>query len=230
MKLIVGLGNPGERYINSRHNVGFLVVEALARKLLPAGRTVWRRNKRFNVLLLRIPDKDLLLVKPQTMMNASGIALKKILDYYRFRVKPALPAGRPGMTKEAGNHLAIQPFDHLIVVHDDLDLPLGKIKIVKARGSAGHRGVESIIKELGRDDFWRLRLGIGRPAKEGEWLVGLGRRVSQRSKKEEVTDFVLSELSGKEKSEAKKMIKKAVETLFYIFEYGHEAATVRYHQ
>lgn len=206
MRLIIGLGNPGEEYKNSRHNVGFMVVEELARQLLPVKETVWKSDKRTKSLLLEIPDKDLLLVKPQTMMNASGAVVQKI----------------------AAKH-QISDLD-IFVIHDDLDLPLGKIKIVKARGAAGHRGVKSIIQRFGTANFWRLRLGIGRPGKEGEWLVGLGRRVSEKGKKEDVTDFVLEAFAGKERHEALKMVKKAVEILLYILEHSPEAAANRYHQ
>lgn len=206
MKLIVGLGNPGERYKNSRHNVGFLVVEALARKLLPAQRSVWKKSHRVACHVLRIPDKDLLLVKPQTMMNASGEAVKKIAAKYQ-----------------------ISDMD-IFVIHDDLDLPLGKIKIVKARGCAGHHGVESIIQSLGTTNFCRLRLGVGRPAKKGEWLVSSGSKVSENVKQREVTRFVLGGFSSKEKTELRKMIKKAVEILLYTLDYGAEAAMTHYHQ
>jgi len=137
MKLIVGLGNPGEKYENSRHNLGFVVLDALLQKLTPVEKTVWQEEKKSNSLIAKVGD--LILAKPQTFMNASGFAVKKLNTKYQI------------LNTE------------LWVVHDDIDLPLGKIKIRKGGGSAGHRGIDSIAKELETHDFVRFRLGIGHP-------------------------------------------------------------------
>ena len=120
MKLIVGLGNPGKKYRNTRHNIGFMVLDGLLGKLTPVGETVWQQSKKFNSLIAKIDD--IILVKPQTFMNASGIAVAKIASYYH-----------------------IEPVE-IWVVHDEVDLPLGKIRIRKGGGTAGHRGLESIIE------------------------------------------------------------------------------------
>ena len=124
MFIIVGLGNPGSKYENTRHNLGFRVLDLLA------GSDPW--ETKYNSQFLKLDD--VILAKPQTFMNKSGIAVSEILKYY--------------------------PDAELIVVHDELDFPLGSIKIMKNISSAGHNGVQSIIESLGTKDFIRIRLGI----------------------------------------------------------------------
>jgi PTH1 family peptidyl-tRNA hydrolase len=136
IKLIVGLGNPGQRYAHSRHNVGFMVVERFAH-----AHDMRFSRKRFNAEIAEgeIDGTRVMLAKPQTYMNLSGEAVGKLYKFYK-----------------------IEPHD-LIVVYDDLDLPLGKTRM-RAKGSAGgHHGMESIIARIGTSDFPRLRVGIGRP-------------------------------------------------------------------
>ena len=129
MIIIVGLGNPGKRYKNTRHNIGFQVVDEFAKENdFPE----FRLSKKSNALVSE--KENIVLVKPQTFMNESGKAVKALLKNTTRTV--------------------------LVVIHDDIDLPLGKIRISKNRGSAGHKGVESIIKEIGTKDFTRFRIGI----------------------------------------------------------------------
>jgi len=129
MIIIVGLGNPGEKYKNTRHNVGFQVINEFARENdFPE----FKLSKRYNSLISE--KENIVLVKPQTFMNESGKAVKALLKNTMKTV--------------------------LVVIHDDIDLPLGKIRISKNRGAAGHKGVESIIKEIGTKDFTRFRIGI----------------------------------------------------------------------
>jgi PTH1 family peptidyl-tRNA hydrolase len=130
MTIIIGLGNPGEKFKNTRHNVGFMAVDEFARKNDFPG---FEMQKKYESLISE--NESTLLAKPQTFMNESGVAVKKILS-----------------KKNAEN---------LIVIHDDIDLPVGKIKIVKDRGSAGHKGVESIIQNIGNEGVIRFRIGIG---------------------------------------------------------------------
>jgi len=131
MTIIVGLGNPGGKYKNTRHNLGFRIVDEFAQE---NNFPNFRLAKKFNAL---VSEKEkVILAKPQTFMNNSGKSVKKITINYKLQTI------------------------NLIIVHDDIDLALGKIRISKNRGSAGHKGVESIIKELGTKDFIRLRLGI----------------------------------------------------------------------
>lgn len=136
-RIIVGLGNPGSKYENTRHNIGFRVVDELARRL-PEG----HERSRFNAALLELQDEthgDLVLVKPMTMMNLSGNAVSQVQKW--FKVPP----------------------DRLLLVYDDLDLALGKVRLRPGGGAGGHNGVQSVIDQLGTPDFPRLRVGIGRP-------------------------------------------------------------------
>ncbi|MGB9911544.1 MAG: aminoacyl-tRNA hydrolase [Microgenomates group bacterium] len=184
MILIVGLGNPGEKYQNTRHNLGFMVVEAIAKKFLSLKQTNWEEEKKFNSLILRVPP-NILLVKPQTFMNSSGMAVKKMANF--FKIEP----------------------ENIWIIHDDIDLPLGKIKIRLGGGSGGHRGVESVIEQLGTDKFIRFRLGIGHPG---------------RGKDSVVEKYVLQEFDVNQKSEIKKMIKKTVKAVEVGLKEGIEKA------
>lgn len=189
MILIVGLGNPGEKYQNTRHNLGFMVLEALAKKLLSLEQTKWKFDKKSNSLLAVI-NPELVLATPQTMMNASGFAIKKLITNY-----------------------LITNYSNLWVVHDDVDLPLGKMRIRIGGAAAGHHGVESIIKSLGTDKFVRFRLGIGHPGRGAD---------------AQVERYVLREFDINEAGEVKKMIKKAVKAIKIGFEQGLKKAMNRF--
>lgn len=133
MILLAGLGNPGKKYKDTRHNIGFLVIDKFKEiNNFPE----FKLSKKFNSLVSEgfIDSKKVILAKPQTFMNESGKAVKALVSFYKIKV--------------------------LFVAHDDIDLPLGKIKIAKGQGAAGHKGVKSIIKEIGTKDFTRIRIGI----------------------------------------------------------------------
>ncbi len=138
MKLIVGLGNPGKQYKKTRHNVGFLVLDALRDELLPYEPSLWEFSKKFNADIsgCTVGGEKILLAKPQTFMNDSGMSVQAIAHFYQ-----------------------IPPRDS-IVIHDDKDILLGDLKVQTNRGSAGHNGVQSIIERLGTEDFTRIRVGI----------------------------------------------------------------------
>ena len=137
--IIVGLGNPGEEYCRHRHNLGFMVVDALAEKQ----RCPWRSNrKKAMICELRLAAREALLVKPQTYMNLSGEAVAPILTARKMSPQ------------------------RLIVIHDDLDLAEGRVRIKVGGGHGGHRGVGSIVDCFEHEDFVRVRLGIGRPPAE----------------------------------------------------------------
>jgi PTH1 family peptidyl-tRNA hydrolase len=138
--LIAGLGNPGAEYANTRHNVGFLAVEALADKLAAH----WTEDRKFVARTARaeFAGRRLILCEPQTFMNASGEAVRAVADYY----------GVP------------RPSSGLLVVVDDADLPLGEIRLRRGGSSGGHHGLESVAQHLGTREFPRLRIGIGRQA------------------------------------------------------------------
>jgi PTH1 family peptidyl-tRNA hydrolase len=142
MKIVVGLGNPGEQYKNTRHNIGWLVLDYLL------GDVAWLENKKLQALIYT--ENDYLYVKPQTFMNNSGQAVQKILNYYKL-----LPKNFGILNKKDADLNEV-----LIVIQDDLDLNFGEIKMATNSSSAGHRGIQSIIDYLKTKKFTRLRLGI----------------------------------------------------------------------
>lgn len=134
--LIVGLGNPGKDYEKTRHNIGFRCVDAIAEK---HGLSFSKKQSKSRLAEGNVGDVRLLLVKPQTYMNASGEALRGLVDFYKI------------------------PVDHVLVISDDMDIPLGTLRI-RLKGSAGgQKGLKSIMDHLGTQDVYRLRVGIGRP-------------------------------------------------------------------
>lgn len=155
VKLLVGLGNPGLQYEKTRHNVGFLFLRQLA---LESGKP-WVDESRFQGLLseYKTPAKTIKLLMPKTFMNLSGQSVGKVARY--FKLEP----------------------EEILVVHDELDFAVGVAKLKKAGGHAGHNGLKDIIAHLGSNDFYRLRIGIGRPPEGGN-----------------VANFVLSNPSQKE--------------------------------
>jgi PTH1 family peptidyl-tRNA hydrolase len=181
MIIIIGLGNPGIKFQNTRHNVGFMVIDEFAKE---NNFPEFVLQKKSNAL---ISDKDgVILVKPQTFMNESGKAVKKILS-----------------NKETSN---------IVVIHDDIDLPVSKIKIVKERGSAGHKGVESIIQNIGNDGLIRFRVGIG------------------QEKKQEAIDVVLEKFSEQEQELIGSVIKKTSSALDLFIKEGLDSAMNEYNK
>jgi len=177
VKMIVGLGNPGREYAHTRHNVGFDVLDHFAKR-----HRVQIRTRKHCALIgrLLLGDQEVLLVKPQTFMNNSGSAVAALARDY-----------------------SVQPTD-IVVVYDDIDLPLGRLRI-RARGSSGgHKGVESIIRSLGTSDFPRIRIGIGRSG--------------------DPIDHVLSRFSRSEKAVIAPIIERAADALDTILREGVEAA------
>jgi len=136
VKIIAGLGNPGAEYAKTRHNVGFMLIDALAAKL---GVDDWREKYDAMVLETRIGLEKVLLVKPLTYMNESGRAIGPLLSWYKLEA------------------------EDLVVVHDDLDIPVGTIRIRKKGSAGGHNGIKSILSHVGDEHFARVRIGIGRP-------------------------------------------------------------------
>jgi PTH1 family peptidyl-tRNA hydrolase len=136
VRLIVGLGNPGKKYSHSRHNVGFLVLESLAKRF-----NIDIHRKKFDSLMGKgiVSDCPVVLVKPQTFMNLSGVAVEKYARFFTVHM------------------------EEVIVVHDDLDLPFNDIRIKMGGGDGGHKGLRSMIDRLGGSDFVRVRLGIDKP-------------------------------------------------------------------
>lgn len=148
--MIVGLGNPGADYLLNRHNVGFTAIDALAENNRA---TAWQKKFKGHVASLVLADTTALLLKPTTYMNLSGEAVGEALRYYK-----------------------LTPED-VIVLHDDIDLEAGQIKVKQGGGDGGHNGLKSIDAHIGKD-YWRVRIGVGRP-----------------EHKSEVTDYVLGNFS-----------------------------------
>lgn len=134
MKLVVGLGNPGERYAKTRHNIGFMILDDIIKKYVVSPKT----NKKLGAILYNL-DQERVLLKPTTFMNSSGGPVANMVSFYKLNP------------------------ENLLVVHDDVDLEFGQVKLQSGKSSAGHRGVQSVIDKLGTDGFTRVRVGVGRP-------------------------------------------------------------------
>ena len=147
MRVIVGLGNPGPRFARSRHNVGFWCIDRLAR----SHNLVFKRQRKVLLAQGHIGEQPVALAKPRTFMNLSGEAVRYLVD--RFRARPA----------------------DLVIVYDDMDLPVGKIRIRVRGSSGGHQGLNSTIGHLGTQSFPRVRIGIGHPLGTGDIGHVLGR-------------------------------------------------------
>lgn len=155
MKLIIGLGNPGEKYKNTRHNIGFRIIDAIVEK----------QGSDFK--------NDIKFLKPQTFMNESGRTVQRCRDFWKV------------------DH------DNIIVIHDDVDLEIGKIRIAQGGSSAGHKGVQSIIDNIGSEDFWRVRIGVGRDDKipTEDWVLKNFEEPEKIAKIiDETADYVLKSL------------------------------------
>lgn len=190
MYLIVGLGNTGEKFKNTRHNLGFEVVDELRKKLdLPN----FTKEDKFKAEVTK--GEDLILAKPVTFMNLSGLAVAPLAQYFKI------------------------PAENIIVVHDELDLPVGHIKVRIGGSDAGHHGVESVIQMLGDEKFIRVRLGIS------IWQAISGEHKQAAFKAEK---FVTEGFETSEKSKVKAMIKRGVKAVEAILELGLDKAQNQY--
>ena len=183
MKLIAGLGNPGLRYALTRHNAGFLTLDLLAKEL----NTSFDKRKGF-ALYAQIGrgEERLFLLKPQSFMNLSGNPVKELLSFYKIEQKD------------------------LLIIHDDMDLPPGQIRLRRAGSSGGHKGMESIIQQLGTDRLARLKIGIGHP------IPG------------QVIDYVLEPFSQEELPLLAETLNRAKEAALTWLEEGITAAMNKY--
>ncbi|GAA0311053.1 PTH1 family peptidyl-tRNA hydrolase [Gracilibacillus halotolerans] len=169
MKVIAGLGNPGKKYANTRHNIGFLVIDELL------SRNGWSLSKRkFNGLYTEelVHYEKMIIVQPQTFMNLSGECIRPLMDFYQ-----------------------LEPSD-IAIVYDDLDLPLGKVKLRQTGGHGGHNGIRSLISHLDTKQFNRIRIGIGRPDTQMP-----------------VIDYVLGKFSKEERKLIDPAIQKAADAI-----------------
>jgi len=185
VKIVVGLGNPGARYKETRHNIGFQVVDELARRWR---NEAWKRRFEAEVTEHRAAG-PVLLVKPQTFMNLSGTAVREAAKFYK-----------------------VESTD-IIVIHDDLDLPVGRLRIRERGGAGGHKGIDSMLGQLGTDEFIRIKFGISRPP--AEW---------------DTADYVLGRFSSEELPEIKKMIITAADAVEAILSEGAAPAMNRFNR
>ena len=185
MNLIIGLGNPGKTYAHNRHNIGFRCINHLAKV---HGISVKQRQCRAQLGTGEIAGTDVILAKPRTFMNLSGEAVSLLVQ--RFQI----------------------PLNNLVVVYDDLDIPLGNIRIRQEGGSGGHKGMESIINCLESQNFPRIRVGIGRP--EGD--------------SEDTAAYVLSDFSPAEIPVVEKTIVRVAEAILCLLAEGIATAMSKY--
>ena len=196
--LIVGLGNPGTKYKNTRHNIGFMAVDYLS-----VANSIKCTNLDFNSQWGRgiICEREVILAKPQTFMNLSGKAVKVLSGFFH---------------KES---------EDIIVIYDDIDLDLGAIRIRANGSSGGHRGMESIIEQLGTKNFPRIRLGIGRPKDKTQ-----DSRLKTQEQTGDVADYVLSPFNSEEKTVLKQILDKTKDAIDVILKDGIEKAMNRFNK
>ncbi len=190
MKLIVGLGNPGKAYAHNRHNVGFRCLNYFAR--LHSIR-LDHKQCRARVGIAEVRGEKLLLAKPKTFVNLSGDPVACLVHKHGV------------------------PLSDLLVIYDDLDLPLSKIRLRQNGGSGGHKGMNSIISALGSEDFPRIRVGIGRPQAE-----------EQSISEDAIVHYVLSDFSPQEEAIIKPVIAKVAEAIDCFLTQGIEAAMSKF--
>jgi peptidyl-tRNA hydrolase, PTH1 family len=182
--LVIGLGNPGREYEQSRHNVGFLVIDELGRR---NGVRVTDRAAKSLTGRVRAGDRELVLAKPQTMMNLSGLAAKALRAKYGV------------------------PLERTLVIHDELDLPFGRLRIRKGGSSAGNHGMDSVIASFGAKDFIRFRVGIGRPPGNG-------------------VDYVLSPFTGNERVQVPNIVNRVADAVLFTIEHGLDRAMTEFNR
>ena len=192
MKLIVGLGNPGWRYVHNRHNAGFMCLGYFARR---QGIKLDKKHGKARTGSGDVAGHRVVLVRPQTYMNLSGKSVSLLVK--RFNISS----------------------DNLLVIHDDLDLSPGKIRIRLGSSSGGHKGIDSIITHLGSQDFHRIRVGIGRPALLED---------SAKDKEAEIVAYVLSDFAPEEKDIMTRAIHEVSQAIICLLREGLTAATNKY--
>lgn len=190
MKLIIGLGNPGRTYASNRHNIGFICLNHFTRT---QGIRFDKKQGRARIGSGEVAGSKVVLARPQTYMNRSGQSVSRLVEKFDINL------------------------NDLIIIHDDLDLPLGKIRIRQGGGSGGHKGVDSIISCLGSQAFSRLRVGIGRPATA---FAEIGEA--------DIMAYVLSDFTPEEKQVVTQVIPRVSEAILCLLTEGLAAAMNRY--
>lgn len=187
MYLVVGLGNPGKKYTFTRHNIGFLALDIWAE-----GHEVrdWKEEHKALTAKINVGEHQVLLAKPQTFMNLSGQSVQALSAFYKIQN------------------------DHVIVVHDEIEIPFEKIRIQKNRGAGGHNGIKSIHELLGTPDYLRLRLGVGRPAHP----------------EHDVGDYVLQKFSAEEEAKLPDFLNRAADAMELLITKGLGPASTEYNK
>lgn len=185
IKLIIGIGNPDKQYKDTRHNVGFMMVDYIAKKNNFGD---FEMNNKLNALTAKgkLDASSMILAKPQTYVNKTGEAAAKLKNFYK--IKP----------------------EQILVIQDDLDVPFGNTKISFDKNSGGHKGIESIMRALKTKKFYRLRIGLAKPA------LQKARQQSDKKRDEFVVKMVLSKFSPSEHDEIKKIFKEGYEKILQI--------------
>jgi PTH1 family peptidyl-tRNA hydrolase len=197
MKVIVGLGNPGKKFERTRHNLGFMVIESLKSEFKHF--SDWKKSKKLlsKISEGKIDSERVILVKPQTFMNDSGKAVKSLIRNFLL------------------NKTMKELSKCLFVIHDDIDIPLGKIKISVGRGSAGHKGVQSIIEEIGTKNFVRFRIGIKPNSKF---------KMQNAKLKFKIQNYVLEKFNKEEEKILKEVFERACRAIEMAIKEGVEKA------
>ena len=185
--LLVGLGNPGRQYANTRHNIGFMTIDRLSEKLLDGAKPMPRVQMRAITYDFRYKEQRVILAKPQTYMNESGQSVAALVKFYKI------------------------PIENIMVAHDDVDLPYGALRLRPGGGSAGQKGIASIIQRLGTQSFPRLRMGIGRPS---------GSKMA--------ANYVLNRFSRSEEKELPEILERASEAMLTFVSDGLNTAMNRF--
>jgi PTH1 family peptidyl-tRNA hydrolase len=191
VRLIAGLGNPGAKYAGNRHNIGFMCLDHFAHE---NNLSFTRSSNQAKIVEGRIAGHDIILAKPQTFMNNSGVSVGGLVR--KFKVK----------------------FENMIIVHDDLDLPLGRIRIRMGGSSGGHNGINSIVQHIGNQEFVRVRVGIGRPNGQETGKNG----------EDDVINHVLGDFSSEEKAIMQEVIPCVSKVIQCLLETGLTEAMNKY--
>lgn len=200
IRVIAGLGNPGPRYEKTRHNSGFMVLDALRERCEDSDDPLtdasgWRDKGSAALAEFRINGETIHGIKPQTYMNRSGDTIGELLRFYKIEAS------------------------ELLVVHDDIDLPLGRLRLKQGGGEAGHNGLRSISEVLGTRDYHRLRIGVGKPERCRQGL---------EEDEDAIAEYVLSRFSEEEENMLKGVLIKGVDAIFDLCLHGLENAQKRY--
>lgn len=187
MFLVFGLGNPGKEYLYTRHNIGFLVIDELARIFKVS--TKHYGCKSLFGKIIRNTNEEIILIKPQTYMNLSGEAVLECVEKYKVQ------------------------FDKILIIHDDLDLPFGTIRLKNGGSAGGHKGIKSTIERLKTDTFYRLKIGIGKPCTSND-----------------VVDYVLDTFNCSEKKDLPSVIQEAILTTLDFVDSGFHFAANKHNE